>query len=660
MKRTWLIFLLDAFLLVLCAFPVYSQEETPWSMFHHDVRHTGHSMNIGPAIGTLKWSYSCSLPVLSSPSIDSKGIIYFGSEDSMLYAVENDGSLKWTFPAGGEVTSTPAIRSDGTIFFGSSDGYLYAVAPNGVGQWSYRTGAAILSSPVIDNKNRNVYVGSTDSKLYAFKHSTSLFMELLWVKTLGGSIESSPALSSDGSKVFIGSNDGKIYAYTSQGEFAWATNATGAPIKSSPAISDSGLDFFVGSDNGYLYLGNCNYGSLYWSYYAGGSIRATPAVGSDGVVYIGASTGIFHAVQDGYYKWSYPPIGSSIGSISSSAAVDGNGNIYVGTDSGKVFSFDPNGNVRWTYQTGNIINMSSPAIDKDGTIYIGSYDKKLHAVNEIPTPTLTQTPTLTPTITLTITPTLSPTDTPNFTPSPSPTKTFTDTNTNTKTQTQTPTNPPTKTPTPTATPTPTFEDFKPILTDAGVQPERGSQSDLFEYFVKYKDEDGGTPPLKRIYINGTYRTMEFRSGERWDGLYHLSVPGSELKIGENGFWFEFTDDEGNPVKLPEQGAFNGPWVDAIPSMTPTETPTITPTPTGDDNDPPEVIITNPLDRERVSGIVLIRISAADQSGINSVEVNIDDGSGSTKWLRCPLVGSKWEYPWNTRDYDDLFFVKLQA
>jgi eukaryotic-like serine/threonine-protein kinase len=53
------------------------------------------------------------------------------------------------------------------VYVGSGDNSLYAVdARTGNKLWSFATGAAIISSPAV--ANGVVYVGSYDGKLYAF------------------------------------------------------------------------------------------------------------------------------------------------------------------------------------------------------------------------------------------------------------------------------------------------------------------------------------------------------------------------------------------------------------------------------------------------------------------------------------------------------------
>ncbi|WP_178989549.1 outer membrane protein assembly factor BamB family protein [Winogradskyella schleiferi] len=74
------------------------------------------------------WSFGTPGAILnSSPAIDVNGVIYFGSWDNHVYAVNPDGTLKYKFLTDGDVWSSPAIGSDGTIYVGGYDNKLHAL-----------------------------------------------------------------------------------------------------------------------------------------------------------------------------------------------------------------------------------------------------------------------------------------------------------------------------------------------------------------------------------------------------------------------------------------------------------------------------------------------------------------------------------------------------
>jgi len=110
----------------------------------------------------LKWKFG---NVRSSPAL-SDGLIYFGSNDKHLYAVDiNTGEEKWKFETGDG--GTHGLTGSGDIvYFGSDDYHLYALdAKTGEEKWKFKTGSCVYSSPaVLDGV---VYFGSYDSHLYA-------------------------------------------------------------------------------------------------------------------------------------------------------------------------------------------------------------------------------------------------------------------------------------------------------------------------------------------------------------------------------------------------------------------------------------------------------------------------------------------------------------
>ena len=120
--------------------------------------------------GTIKWNLSIGNGVESSSALGPDGTVYFGSYDSCLYAVDDNGThgtIKWKFPTNGFIDGSPAVDGDGHIYFGSRDSVLYALYPNGAVKWTYRLGGDIESSPTIDGRGY-LYIGCFDGNLYCF------------------------------------------------------------------------------------------------------------------------------------------------------------------------------------------------------------------------------------------------------------------------------------------------------------------------------------------------------------------------------------------------------------------------------------------------------------------------------------------------------------
>ena len=92
----------------------------------------------------------------------------------------------------------------------------------------------------------------------------------------------------------------------------------------------------------------------------------SPAVGADGTIYMGSDDHRLYALNpDGTLKWFY----QTGGAIRSSPAIGANGTVYIASGDGRLYALYENGTLRWTFD--NVYGYPSPAIGPDGTIFIG-------------------------------------------------------------------------------------------------------------------------------------------------------------------------------------------------------------------------------------------------------------------------------------------------
>jgi eukaryotic-like serine/threonine-protein kinase len=86
-------------------------------------------------------------------------VVYIGSEDKNVYALNaSTGAKLWSYTTGGDISSSPAV-ANGVVYIGSTDGNMYALnASTGAKLWSYDAGGFVASSPAV--ANGVVYVGS--------------------------------------------------------------------------------------------------------------------------------------------------------------------------------------------------------------------------------------------------------------------------------------------------------------------------------------------------------------------------------------------------------------------------------------------------------------------------------------------------------------------
>src|SRR5438874_2646741 len=145
---------------------------TNWSQFGYDQTHsrTNPYENVLSRTNvshlTLDWSSPTGGVIGSSPAVVN-GVVYIGSDDGNMYALDaKTGASLWSYPTGGFINSSPAV-ANGVVYIGSSDRNVYALdAKTGTRLWSYPTGSFIYSSPAV--VNGVVYIGSANGNMYAF------------------------------------------------------------------------------------------------------------------------------------------------------------------------------------------------------------------------------------------------------------------------------------------------------------------------------------------------------------------------------------------------------------------------------------------------------------------------------------------------------------
>ena len=235
--------------------------------------------------------------VYSSPVVKN-GVVYFGSNDTHLYAVDTaSGDLRWRFETEDPVRSSPAVAGGVVYFGGSDDGHLYALnATNGELLWKYEAGPnGSVSSPTV--ANGVVYFGPTQIWGFVFSDSYRMYAlnasngNLLWIHNPEDFVESSPAVAED--VVYFGSEDRQLYALDAvSGKLLW-TYKTGNASFTSPAIAEGVV--YVGSGDNHLYALDASIDELVWRYETEDSVNSSPAV-ANGIVYFGSNDDHLYAV----------------------------------------------------------------------------------------------------------------------------------------------------------------------------------------------------------------------------------------------------------------------------------------------------------------------------------------------------------------------------
>lgn len=283
----------------------------------------GNLYAVATKTGQEKWKFKTAGTIASSPAI-TDGVVYIGSYDGHLYAVNiKTGEEKWKFKTGRGIKSSPARAdvppsphdspelnpfvysspaiADGVVYFGSGDRYLYAVdIQTGVEKWKFQSGDKIFSSPAVAD---GVVYFHSEEYLYAVDSQTG---QKKWVFEAPGEILRSPAITNGVG--FIGSKLARVrrrglleyraaYLYAINifvGQEKWKYELeSDDKMTSPPAIAGDVVYFGV---ERHLYAVDIQTGVRLWQFQTEGDVFTSPAI-VDGVVYFGDDEGCLYAVR---------------------------------------------------------------------------------------------------------------------------------------------------------------------------------------------------------------------------------------------------------------------------------------------------------------------------------------------------------------------------
>ncbi len=189
------------------------------------------------ATGRVQWSWAGGMPIRSRALVTGE-LIVVGQEAGDVNGLDLSGKVVWRFKAKRAVSSSP-IEHDGLVFFGSLDWQVYALdITRGWKVWEFRTGKPVVSSPAYGDDK--IFIGSVDGNLYAIDASSG---KERWHFETEGQVTSSPAY--ENGVVYFGGVDGKVYSLEAKtGQLRWSYETKG-PVPSSPAVHDGVV--YIGS-----------------------------------------------------------------------------------------------------------------------------------------------------------------------------------------------------------------------------------------------------------------------------------------------------------------------------------------------------------------------------------------------------------------------------
>ena len=340
----------------------------------------------GQQPGTQKWFVDTGGNVQSSPAIGPEGVIYVGSQDKFLYAINPDGTVKWKYEAEQVIFEPPSIDEDGTIYAVDNNGTLIALDPDGMLKWTFVPVTATRPGTIAIAEDGTVYY-SVGSTYYAVNPNGTQF----W------SLDDSSVGSANGMSIGM---DGVILISHGNGPLTAHNPLTGAQIwrfdtdfggsDAAPSVAEDGTIYY-----GIRFAGNNFYavnpdGSLKWKVALDAQIDSAASTAANGDIYVpinfkvtqGMNKGLVLCLnpEDGSEKWRY----ETDGGVGTVPAVGLDGNIYFATTANKLVALQPDGAELWVFAPatgGGSLNFnSSPTIDVDGTVFFGSTDTNFYAV----------------------------------------------------------------------------------------------------------------------------------------------------------------------------------------------------------------------------------------------------------------------------------------
>lgn len=420
-----------------------------WPMFMSDPAHTGEGA--GPTQLAVKWKFPTGAMVVSAPTAVN-GVVYFGSLDSNIYAVDaNNGGKIWNFKTGFPAASSPAVVN-GKLYTGADDGNIYCLdAATGTKIWETPAGGItnnllgsgtyltieppVRSSPTVVGSN--VYVGSLDGNLYCLDANTG---NVLWKFPTNGPIFATPAVadnavyftssaggypigfnppSPNGDLYKLNANSGSVIWHNSIPYVLDRTLGWGNFLFASPTVADGMV--FVRNGFLYNYAIDANTGATIWTYTA--MFNPGTPFQSGGVVQMGAPLYAHGALYINDY-YDITCLNAANGSVVwqtylsrediSQAITYSYNRVYAVTEARVLYTLDAQTGAKLSYYDQFGGQMHSAPTPYNGNLYVGSNDWNLYCFTD-PRLIITETPAQSPSPVSSPSPATSPQSSPSIT-----------------------------------------------------------------------------------------------------------------------------------------------------------------------------------------------------------------------------------------------------
>jgi outer membrane protein assembly factor BamB len=345
-----------------------------WTSYRGDPAMTGVAAGSLSAALEVRWTYDTGKAIVSSPVI-SNGIVYVGSDDAHLHAIDlATGEERWRFETGDMIEAPPLVR-DGTVYVGSADFWFYAVdAATGELRWKYETDDQVLGGanwvPGEDGANARVVVGSYDNHLYGFDAVTG---EKLWAYETGNYVNGTPAVRAG--LVVFGGCDAILHVVSAATGEAVAKVPLGEACHVAGSVALAGERVYFGHYGNAFVCVDLSTESVVWEHVDPSfPFFSSPAIAPDRVVFGGRNKKVTCVQREtGEVLWTK----STRRKVDGSPVICGD-KVVFGSGDGRLYLVSlEDGADLWSYEVGRSL-FSSPAV-ADGLVVIGSEDGVVYA-----------------------------------------------------------------------------------------------------------------------------------------------------------------------------------------------------------------------------------------------------------------------------------------
>ena len=324
-----------------------------------------------PATGKQLWKFSTNNKDVRADPYLLDGIIYFGSDDNKVYAVDaKTGIKKWEFQTVGGLFSSPVIDK-GVLYFGggSGDNKVYALdAATGSKKWEFAVKSAIESSPSV--ANGILYITSfLDKTLFALDAITGT---LKW-KYASSDSKGGVCIASGLVLVSDNNNYGLLALDAITGAVKWRSVVSNNGFVGSTTVSND-IVYACNYGNATLYALDIKTGAEKWKFETklSGNFQSSPITGNGLVYFVGGDDYLYGIdAATGIKKWSIYQF------VSFSAPVFANGTIYAkssnvnGTYDARIHALDATTGARKIAMGSNTTSArTNPTLWIDGKVYL--------------------------------------------------------------------------------------------------------------------------------------------------------------------------------------------------------------------------------------------------------------------------------------------------